>query len=375
MIDLHPGDRIPLPERGFTCTPPWPQAFACAGKRLENRAPGVAATVRDYRGLVAISQSKTWNRKREFDAVRDLWDRGLFPAQLIVDSYDDRTAAWAGKIVLVAELLVIFWPEQLKQMGGMRGGVLVHPRQRRAPPWSRLGGRAGAILRRRRHLVRRAVPLVPDVAGPAGGQSGVQEVLGEAAEGPGTCRGLAAADAHHYGGVHDMRPLTAYQEELAADGHCMSDRARSMNEHDDIRSNVMSLPPDGGWVPWYSWDAAEYTAQMAALKRSAFDRRMAVVEHHSAGNGHYAARLVAIAGRVVSPRVCGGTRGRGRETAKKKRAHNRAIAAWMKPVWPARKKGRDLWQEPQWLLMVRPYNSKRGPKGARYRARVRGGQA
>jgi hypothetical protein len=148
-----------------------------------------------------------------------------------------------------------------------------------------------------------------------------------------------------------------------------------MHEHHAIRSNVMSLPPDGGWVPWYSWDAAEYAAQMAAMKRAAFHRRMVVVEYHSAGNGHYAARLVPMAGRVVPPRVCGGTRGRGRETAKKRRAHNRVIAAWMKPVWPLRRKGRDLWQEPQWLLMVRPYNSKRGPKGARYRARVRGARA
>jgi hypothetical protein len=97
---INPGDRIPLPERGFTCTPPWPQAIARAGKRLVNRAPGIAATVRDYRGLVAISQSKTWDRKQAVDEIRDLRERltGL-PWQKLPNE-----RAWAGKIVLVAEL-------------------------------------------------------------------------------------------------------------------------------------------------------------------------------------------------------------------------------------------------------------------------------
>jgi hypothetical protein len=146
-----------------------------------------------------------------------------------------------------------------------------------------------------------------------------------------------------------------------------------MNEHDDIRSNVMSLPQDGGWVPWYSWNAAEYTAQMAAMKRAAFHQRMAIIEYHSAGNGHYAARLVSTAGRVVPPRVCGGTRGRGRAKTRAARVEERAFGAWFKPRWPLMEKGRDLFQEPQWLLMVQPYKSRRGPKGQRLAERyVRG---
>lgn len=43
--------RLPLPSRCLTLLPPWPFAIRYAGKRLENRSAGVAASLRGYRGL------------------------------------------------------------------------------------------------------------------------------------------------------------------------------------------------------------------------------------------------------------------------------------------------------------------------------------
>jgi hypothetical protein len=52
---------IPLPRVGLTLLPPWPQAILYAGKRIENRVPSVAGRVRTWRGIMALTQSKSWN--------------------------------------------------------------------------------------------------------------------------------------------------------------------------------------------------------------------------------------------------------------------------------------------------------------------------
>jgi hypothetical protein len=103
MITIH------LPERGLTLLPPWPQAIAFAGKRLENRGYGVARQIGEWRGMVAISHSASWQMNDAIKAGEDLSNRHLatWPQLRRGD-----TKQWAGKVVLVAELVDVLPPER-----------------------------------------------------------------------------------------------------------------------------------------------------------------------------------------------------------------------------------------------------------------------
>lgn len=104
---------IPLPPLCLTLTPPWPQAIAYAGKRLENRRRGVAKGIGSYRGLIGLSQSKTdLDRSvvpEEFDAVRveaeQRIDVGLLGRR-------DQWRPTAGKLWLVADLVDVLPPDR-----------------------------------------------------------------------------------------------------------------------------------------------------------------------------------------------------------------------------------------------------------------------
>lgn len=104
------------PAKCLTLLPPWPQAIAYAGKRIENRSSGVVSQLRGYRGLVGLSQSKNTMKPGLVDAevvatMQDLHDRGLgvwrgvLPRQLNV-------TAWGSHLCLVAELIDIRPPSR-----------------------------------------------------------------------------------------------------------------------------------------------------------------------------------------------------------------------------------------------------------------------
>jgi hypothetical protein len=99
-----------LPERGMTLLPPWPQAILRAGKRIENRSANVARRIGDWRGLIALTQSKTWDADDEDDAIQWMQDAGLIESNIrglknLLGDGPDMTLKWAGKLVGVAELL------------------------------------------------------------------------------------------------------------------------------------------------------------------------------------------------------------------------------------------------------------------------------
>ena len=97
----------PSPLRGLTLLPPWLQAILRGGKRLENRGASVARRIGTWRGLIALSQSKTWNRGEAIDATCEIVHRGIRPEEGIM-----RLAKqWAGKIVGVADLVDVRSPE------------------------------------------------------------------------------------------------------------------------------------------------------------------------------------------------------------------------------------------------------------------------
>lgn len=100
---------IPLPEFGLTCKPPWPQAMAFAGKDVENRDKHVASRLGDYRGLVAISQSKTWNAAEQCDALEDIVRAGLTTHETILNA---PITFWDARVALVVDLLRIEDPRQ-----------------------------------------------------------------------------------------------------------------------------------------------------------------------------------------------------------------------------------------------------------------------
>lgn len=97
------------PDRGLTLLPPWLQAILRAGKRLENRSANVAHRIGGWRGLIALTQSKAWDREEEADTILSLLDDELIPrggSEFMTLSKD-----WAGKIVGVAELIDVRSPE------------------------------------------------------------------------------------------------------------------------------------------------------------------------------------------------------------------------------------------------------------------------
>lgn len=104
---------IPLPARCLTLLPPWPQAIRYAGKRLENRSSGVAASLRGYRGLIGLSHSKTDLDRavvpEEFDAVLTETRQKL---EVGVLGRRDQWRPVIGKLWLVAELREILPPAQ-----------------------------------------------------------------------------------------------------------------------------------------------------------------------------------------------------------------------------------------------------------------------
>ncbi len=102
---------LPLPERAYTCLPPWPQAKAYADKRLENRGYGVARQIGEWRGLVAVSQSKIWDPKETREALGFLKSVHLLNDRLALLGRDE-VQDWAGKLVLVAELVDVLPPER-----------------------------------------------------------------------------------------------------------------------------------------------------------------------------------------------------------------------------------------------------------------------
>lgn len=106
-VAYTPPKTIELPERGITCLPPWPQAIAFSDKRMENRHGAVAGHL--VTGMLAISQSKTWDEREADRAVRSIREAKLA-------TLGDLTAVpwkqWAGKLVLVAELMDVLPPDR-----------------------------------------------------------------------------------------------------------------------------------------------------------------------------------------------------------------------------------------------------------------------
>ena len=92
---------------------------------------------------------------------------------------------------------------------------------------------------------------------------------------------------------------------------------------DDITRDVLAVSAHGGEVGFYTWDAAEFAEQMAALRKAAYRRRFVVLEW-GGNHGRSFARLAPMASAPV--RCCSGTRGRG---GKKARAIRRRVEAAM----------------------------------------------
>lgn len=106
-----PSDRIILPERGLTLLPPWPQAIVFADKRLENRGASIAGRIGTWRGMVALSQSKTWDAKDAEDEAEFLVMSDLVDAFGRLGAEGD-WKLWAGKLVAVAELMDVLPPDR-----------------------------------------------------------------------------------------------------------------------------------------------------------------------------------------------------------------------------------------------------------------------
>lgn len=121
-------DRIILPERGLTLLPPWPQAIVFADKRLENRGASVAGHIGTWRGLVALSQSKTWDRAEAEGSSAWLIQERLATIDQLCPGPSDGWTRWAGKLVAVAELLDILPPTRCEgdpwHVSGQHGLIL-----------------------------------------------------------------------------------------------------------------------------------------------------------------------------------------------------------------------------------------------------------
>ena len=113
---------IPIPPRCLTLLPPWTQAIRYAGKRIENRTSGVAASLRDYRGLIGLSQSKSGvsadRKKVDADVVDEAKDIGqthgwnIQPIDGKITLGMMHIGDWAGHMCLVAELVDVRSPSQ-----------------------------------------------------------------------------------------------------------------------------------------------------------------------------------------------------------------------------------------------------------------------
>ncbi len=104
---------IEVPPVCLTLLPPWPQAILHAGKRLENRSAGVAAQIGGYRGMIGLSQSKTWKRAHETDACCYIMTNGsisLESRKRFAQNIAETETRTAGKLLLVAELIRIDRP-------------------------------------------------------------------------------------------------------------------------------------------------------------------------------------------------------------------------------------------------------------------------
>jgi len=106
---------LPLPPFCLTLTPPWPQAIAYAGKRLENRHRSVAKGIGTYRGMIGLSQSKTPRiAASEWDACNSLCtdielDHGLIEGTL---GMPEDIKVTSGKLWLVADLVDVLPPDR-----------------------------------------------------------------------------------------------------------------------------------------------------------------------------------------------------------------------------------------------------------------------
>lgn len=102
---------IHFPSRCLTLRPPWPQAIAYVGKRLENRGKGVASQLDSHRGLVGLSQSAYTTLAAQSNAIereRELIARGLMRRPF--DAAE--MLRLAGKLWLVAEVVDVLPPER-----------------------------------------------------------------------------------------------------------------------------------------------------------------------------------------------------------------------------------------------------------------------
>lgn len=114
-------------------------------------------------------------------------------------------------------------------------------------------------------------------------------------------------------------------------------------------------------LSWYSWDSAEHEATVAAIDSNAWRFRLRRGEVESYGNGHFSVELRDAA--CGLPRVCSGSRGRGRKKAgEKRRGQRQRLRFW---DWFTRQSG-DLQQQPDSALMMsRMFRKHRGPRGER----------
>lgn len=105
---------IPFPSRCLTLLPPWPQAIAYAGKRIENRSGGVASQLRDYRGLIGLSHSKATNHDEIREQTSDLIDAGLWTLGQNGVTYRS-IGEQAARLWLIAELIDIRPPSRASE--------------------------------------------------------------------------------------------------------------------------------------------------------------------------------------------------------------------------------------------------------------------
>lgn len=105
-----------LPTKCLTLLPPWPQAIALEhedAKRLENRGYGVAKQLEAFRGVIGLSQSKSFKANYSVDDAEDQANivEGEFGFARGALGRREQWALTAGKLVLVAELVYVASPE------------------------------------------------------------------------------------------------------------------------------------------------------------------------------------------------------------------------------------------------------------------------
>lgn len=119
---------LPMPDRSLTLLPPWIQAIRYAEKRLENRSSGVGQSAAKWRyglglsnvPIIGLSQSKSGiskdGEKIDLDVVEQAKHIGkthgwnVTPVDGKITPRMLNMGEWAGKLVLVAELLDILPP-------------------------------------------------------------------------------------------------------------------------------------------------------------------------------------------------------------------------------------------------------------------------